>query len=73
MTDREQRARELITFVGGIEEAGFGQLARRSRVVARDALELLEELQVERTARQKIQADRDRLLVMAAAGTLRAS
>lgn len=73
MNTRERHARELIIFADGLEQAGFGHLARRARVVARDALELLEELKIERIARRRIQADRDRLLEMAAAGTLRTS
>jgi hypothetical protein len=66
VTDVGKRARELITFCDGIADAGFEGLVRRSRAVARDALVLAAELETERTARQKIQADRDRLLTMLA-------
>jgi hypothetical protein len=56
------QARELIVFADGAEEAGMISYARRARVVARDLIRLAGELETERSARQKIQADRDRCL-----------
>jgi hypothetical protein len=62
--DPAERARELIAFTRGMEEAGFPdfpQWTRLSRVVARDVLELDEQLDAERSARLAIQARADRL------------
>jgi hypothetical protein len=64
LEDVEKRARDLVLFADGIEEAGLGHLARKSRAVARDVLSLVAELRDEQVARTKIQADRDRLLRM---------
>lgn len=50
-----QRARDLIVFADGLEEAGLITYAQRARMVARDALELLDELAGERSARRSIQ------------------
>jgi hypothetical protein len=55
----KERARELIVFCDGLDEAGLHELARRSRVVARDLLEALTELEGERSARRAIQEQRD--------------
>jgi hypothetical protein len=48
-------ARELLVFCDAIEEAGLPQLARRSRLVARDLLDALEQLAAERSARVALQ------------------
>jgi len=34
------RARELISFADGLDDAGYHETARRSRIVARDCLEI---------------------------------
>ena len=61
---REQQAadqaRELLVFADGIEDAGHPELARRSRVVARDTIWLVEQLEAERAARIRMTEDRDR-------------
>ena len=57
----EQRARDLITFADGLEEAGLRTYAQRARATARDVLELGRQLRHERGARETIQAHRDRL------------
>jgi hypothetical protein len=62
----ERDARELIAFADGLDECGFNEIGRRSRVVARDALRLAEELKAERSTRQAIQEDRDRCLQLLA-------
>lgn len=54
-----KRAKELLVFADGIEDAGHPELARRSRVVARDVLRLTDQLNDERSARQHIQVQRD--------------
>jgi hypothetical protein len=59
--DAATRAHELLLATGLFEELGYGQLAARSRMVARDALELQDQLDAERSARRAMQADRDRL------------
>jgi hypothetical protein len=59
--DAQQRARDLVTFADGINEI-YPELARRSRLVANDLLELAQALTAERQARLAIQVDRDRLL-----------
>jgi hypothetical protein len=67
------RARALIAFTDGLEEPGLGETARRSRVVARDVLELAEALASERSARRASQADYKRcldVLANAAGGAL---
>jgi hypothetical protein len=55
-----ERARELIVFADGVEEAGLPQYASRARMVAHDALELAEQLDAERSARQALQARLER-------------
>lgn len=50
LEDVAQRARLLIAFADGQEEAGFVMTARRMRVVARDALELAREVHYYRVA-----------------------
>jgi hypothetical protein len=60
--DPEQRARELIEFCAGLDEAGLHEVARRSRMVARDVLDLADGLAAERSARVAIQEQRDRLV-----------
>lgn len=40
----EARARALIEFADGLEDAGQEQTARRSRMVARDCVDVVEEL-----------------------------
>jgi hypothetical protein len=54
------RARDLLTFADGLEEAGLPEIARRSRMVARDVLELAEELTAERSARRSSQENYER-------------
>jgi hypothetical protein len=56
----EDRAKELLLFAGGFEEAGFPELARRASVVAGDCLEALAELEATRSAFAAVTADRDR-------------
>lgn len=58
------RARDLLAFADGFGAAGGGnaELARLTRVAARDVLELVEALTGERRARIAAQADRDRCL-----------
>lgn len=56
-----QRARELVTFADGVGEI-YPELARRSRLVANDLLEIVDALTAERHARLTMQLDRDRLL-----------
>lgn len=56
----ERRASELMLFCDGAEDAGMAAYARRGRDVARDTLRLLRELEAERSARQAVQAQRDR-------------
>ena len=60
----ERRARDLIVFADGAEEAGLVMYAQRARVVARDVLRVAGELRAERSARGSIQAERDRLQTM---------
>jgi hypothetical protein len=62
--DAVRRARELLTFADGVEEAGLVRFAQKSRVVARDALDLAEQLSAERSARVAMQAARDRCLAL---------
>lgn len=56
------RAQALLVFCDGVEDAGHPELARRSRVVARDVLRLADELDRERSARRTVQAQRDECL-----------
>ena len=58
----EEDARELIAFADGLEEGGFRDYARRSRVVARELLQCAADVRAERSARAAIQAQRDKLL-----------
>jgi hypothetical protein len=58
------RARALIAFTDGLEEAGLGETARRSRVVACDVLELVEALAAERSARKAAQENYQRCLIV---------
>jgi hypothetical protein len=67
----EQNARELIIFADGVEEAGHRVYAQRARVVADDLLRVAGELRAEGSARQAIQAERDRIWTMILAGKLR--
>lgn len=53
------RARELLLFCDGIDDLGFFELSRRSRVVAQDALRLADELDAERSTRKAVQEQRD--------------
>jgi hypothetical protein len=59
--DTEQRARDLIVFADGVEEAGLRVYAQRARVVADDLLRIAADLRAERSARLSIQQERDRL------------
>lgn len=58
----EGRAHELISFTEGLDEAGMHDTARRSRVVARDVLDLVVELRSERSGRVAMQANYKRCL-----------
>ena len=60
--DAAQRANELIAFMNGFEEAGLPQAARLSRVVARDLLEVLDQLYAERSVRRAMQENYERCL-----------
>jgi hypothetical protein len=62
----EQRARDLIVFAESLDDVGLHRLAGRCRVVAGDCLRLCVQVAFERTARVKIQADRDRCLALLA-------
>lgn len=55
------RAYALLLCTGLFDELGYGQLAARSRMVARDSLELAEQLEAERSARRALQARNERL------------
>jgi len=59
----EQRARELWAWADGYEDTNE-QHARRCRMVARDVLELLPELESERSARVAMQANYHRALAV---------
>jgi hypothetical protein len=56
------RGREQITFCDALEQAGLGQIAHRSRFIARLLLEACDELSAERSHRVAMQAQRDRCL-----------
>jgi hypothetical protein len=56
------QARDLITFADGLEDVGLIDTARRSRVVARDLLEIVDQLRDERSARQAAQKSYERCL-----------
>ena len=47
-------------FCDGLEDAGLGHIARRGRVVARDLLAALDQLDGERSARAALKARCDR-------------
>jgi hypothetical protein len=51
----EARARELVVWCDALSDAGLDETARRARVVARDALELVDALAAERSARRALQ------------------
>lgn len=55
----DQRARNLILETEHFDDLGLGSLAANARMVARDTLELIEELGAERSARQAIQKNHD--------------
>ena len=57
----EQRARDLLTFCDGLDEGGLPLDARKARAVARDALELAEQLAAARSMNDALQGERDRL------------
>lgn len=61
--DPAERARELIVFADGVELGGdqFVGYARRARAVARDVLELAEQLESARSMNDALVAERDRL------------
>jgi hypothetical protein len=67
--DPAGRARELVVFCDGAEEAGLVGYARRARVVARDVLELVVALEGERSARVAMQEARDQLQEIVGKGT----
>jgi hypothetical protein len=67
----EQGARDFVVFCDGVEEAGHRVYAQRGRVVADDLLRTAADLRAERSARQSLQEERDRLREMIAAGKLR--
>lgn len=60
-TQAGQRARDLILFADGLEEAGMVTYAQRARMVAHDTLDALQELAAERSARRAVQARAERL------------
>jgi hypothetical protein len=54
--DPRQRARELIAFCDGFDEGGlYPEFTRRARMVARDMLELADQVDAERSARRAAQ------------------
>ncbi len=57
-----EEARDLLTFADGYEDAGHPELARRSRVVARELLRALQALADERSTREAVQRQRDSAL-----------
>jgi hypothetical protein len=56
-----RRARDLIVYADGVEEAGLENYARRARDVAREVIWLVEEVARERAARALIQERCDEL------------
>jgi hypothetical protein len=58
------RARDMLEFADGVEDAGHADTARRSRAVARDLLELADELRAERSARRAMQTNYERALAV---------
>ncbi len=71
MDDVERRARDLIIYADGAEQAGQVDFAQRARVVARDLLQALHDLRSERSVRRSFQAERDRLRNLLATRTSR--
>ena len=59
----EQRARELWAWADGYEDTNE-QHARRCRMVARDVLELIPELEAERSGRRAMQENYQRALAV---------
>lgn len=51
-----ERAERFISFCDGLEDGGFVAYARVGRVVARDLLAALDQLESERSARRSLQA-----------------
>ena len=51
-----QRARALILFADGVEQAGWADYAQKARDVAHDLLKLADQLEAERSARGALQA-----------------
>jgi thiamine monophosphate kinase len=66
------KAHALIDFADGLEDAGLAQTARRSRVVARLTLELVDELSAERSARRAMQTNYERCLSVLERRTVKA-
>jgi len=60
VADPVERARALIAFADGVEQAGWIDYARRARDVARDVLELAERLDATSDSLRAVTADRDR-------------
>lgn len=63
LPEAEQRARELWAWADGYQDTNEGH-ARRCRVVARDVLELIAELDAERSARVAMQENYRRALAV---------
>lgn len=51
----QQRARDLIQFADGLDEGGFPHFAAKARMVARDSLDAVAELEAERSVRRALQ------------------
>jgi hypothetical protein len=49
------RARALLDYCDGLEDGGLVNYAAKARIVARDAVELVEIVEVERSARVPLQ------------------
>ena len=61
MTDARQRAGTFVAFCDGAEEAGLVDYAQRGRMIARDLIEALDQLDSERSARRAMQERAERL------------
>jgi hypothetical protein len=62
VTNVKERARDLIVFCDGFDEAArYPGFTRRARAVARDLLDALDQLDAERSARIAIQERAERL------------
>jgi hypothetical protein len=61
MLAADERACELIVWCEALTDAGLAETARRSRVVARDVLDLADALAAERSAREALQDRCERL------------